>query len=424
MRVLVAAIACNPEHGSEAYVGWSSVKAIAKNYAVHVITDVTNRDAIVRELGKHPQENLSFSFVGIPTQWHSNRLIARFQSWYIYRQWIAEASKEADRLCRERHFDILHHVTYATWRMGTPFASCSVPLVWGPLGGGETFPLRFLRILSLRSALFELTRMITGWISARLPLVRKSVRSARILLANNRETLAYLRSLGALDRQLFYMSQSFLSRERFDYFHLGHSKPLVADRLNIFAGGTLDGRKGIFIVLTALALLKNARVPFRFVYGGGGTELAHLLRRARRLGLTSQECRLGVQLSSSDYANVLKQSHIYLLPSLREGAPITMLEAMAASCVPVIADCAGAAMLVDDQCGCPIPVTTPATMSKTIARRIIEMWHNPEIIENLGENARLKVTNSCSEEYYIARIADIYKQAATERTSTGPFSAA
>jgi hypothetical protein len=57
-----------------------------------------------------------------------------------YRKWSRYASVAAKRLNQEINFDLAHHVTYATWRMGSPLADVGVPWIWGPIGGGEVSP--------------------------------------------------------------------------------------------------------------------------------------------------------------------------------------------------------------------------------------------------------------------------------------------
>jgi hypothetical protein len=149
MRVLIAAIACNPRLGSESYVGWTSVNAIALDHDIHVITSGAGQVDIEKEMAGHPlREKMTFTYIGEPIRWHENRLIARLQSWISYRKWVDEAKRVAEQLCSKHQFDVLHHVTYATWRMGTPLAGLGRPLIFGPVGGGEKFPFRFLSMLS------------------------------------------------------------------------------------------------------------------------------------------------------------------------------------------------------------------------------------------------------------------------------------
>ena len=410
MRVLIAAIACNPRLGSESYVGWTSVNAIALDHDVHVITSGAGRVDIEKEMAGHPlREKMRFSYIGGPIRWHENRLIARFQSWITYRKWVEEAKRVAKQLCSKQQFDVLHHVTYATWRMGTPLAGLGRPLIFGPVGGGEKFPFRFLSILSPIARWFEIVRTISGWIAAKSKNVEQAAQTANLLLANNHETQELLEDLGAQKEKIKLMSQSFLSPGRMASLKCVSPKGSSREKLVIFAGGNLEGRKGVAIALEALAILVKWNIPFELTYGGSGPELRHLLQIAGKLSLSSDSVKLGVILTGSDYLRALKKAHIYLLPSLREGAPVTMIEAMAASCVPIVGSCGGAAMLVTHDCGRLISITTPEQMALEIASEIKILWSSPGLLEKLGSAAVERVASRCSESFYREQINAHYQ---------------
>ena len=413
MRVLIAAIACQPKGGSEGYVGWSCVNAISIDHEVHVITSGVFQKEIEKELATHPRRSkISFSFTGEAFRWHENRLIARAQSWMQYGRWVKEASEIARTVCEERHFDVLHHITYATWRMGTPLAGLSRPLIFGPVGGGERFPLSFLNMLSPLSGLFEILRSASGWLAKKSKRVKQSISTSALLLANNRETKELFLSLGGLEAKIEIMSQSFLSAERMKQLKCAQPKSNSQEKLTIFAGGNLEGRKGVAIVLRALSILSQWKIPYEFTYGGKGPELRHLIQLARKLHLRDSNVRLGQVLTQENYFCELKRAHIYLLPSLREGAPVTMMESMAASCVPVVGKCGGAAMLANEDCGILIPITSPSVMAETIADKLRFLWKNPEVLRKLGDSASLRVEEKCSENFYRKQINRYYQNVA------------
>jgi len=409
MRVLIAAIACNPRLGSESHVGWTSVNAIALDHDIHVITSRAGRVDIEKEMAGHPlREKMTFTYIGEPIRWHENRLIARLQSWISYRKWVDEAKRVAEQLCSKHQFDVLHHVTYATWRMGTPLAGLGRPLIFGPVGGGEKFPFRFLSMLSPMARWFEIARAISGWIAAKSKNVRQAAQTANLLLANNHETEELLEDLGARKEKIKLMSQSFLSPERMASLKCVSPKGSSLEKLVIFAGGNLEGRKGVAIALEALASLVKWNIPFEFTYGGSGPELKHLLQISGKLSLPSDAVKIGIILEAGDYLRALKKAHIYLLPSLREGAPVTMIEAMAASCVPIVGSCGGAAMLVTHDCGRLISITTPEQMALEIASEIKTLWSSPGLLEKLGSAAVERVVSRCSESFYRDQINGHY----------------
>jgi glycosyltransferase involved in cell wall biosynthesis len=108
------------------------------------------------------------------------------------------------------------------------------------------------------------------------------------------------------------------------------------------------------------------------------------------------------------FLRALKKAHIYLPPSLREGASVTMMEAIAASRVSVVGKCGGAAMLVNEDCGRLIPITDHSEMGEVIADKLRSLCEDPEISKMLGEAARLRVKEKCSEYCYRKQINDHY----------------
>ena len=91
------------------------------------------------------------------------------------------------------------------------------------------------------------------------------------------------------------------------------------------------------------------------------------------------------------------------------GAPVTMIEAMAASCVPMVGSCGGAAILVTQDCGRLISITTPDQMALEIAAEIKTLWSSPGLLEKLGSAAVERVASRCSESFYREQINAHYQ---------------
>jgi glycosyltransferase involved in cell wall biosynthesis len=413
MKILIAATACRPNAGSEAYVGWQAVSQLRRDHDLWVLTSGWCRGGIEAFLEKNPDwRNVRFVYVDEQEgdrPYSENRMIARLQSWMRYRKWCRYASVAAKRLNQEIKFDLAHHVTYATWRMGSPLAGIGIPWIWGPIGGGEVFPLRMLPVLSHVAALFELVRAINTWLSKKSPAVRRAAREATLVLPNNPETERLVSGLGVPRNRTRRLCQSFLTEER-----LGSLKrtqwmtPKECGEVRLVAGGNLEGRKGVAIALRAIAQLAVEGIPIQYTYLGRGPELAHLKGLADRLGIADR-VNFVDSLSGDEYVQALQSSHVYLLPSLREGVPVTQMEAMAAGCVPIVADCGGAGPMASSAGSIPVKVTTPAAMSKHIGDTLRSIWENPEEWSNLSLKAGQGIFEGYSAGNYRAMINRYYK---------------
>jgi len=101
--------------------------------------------------------------------------------------------------------------------------------------------------------------------------------------------------------------------------------------------GAFDGRKGQDIAVEILARLGRRGLDATLLFLGSGPEQAAVAARAAALGLTNR-CVFAGEVA--DVAARLAASHLLLLPSESEGAPLALVEAMAAGC-PVLAHAVG-----------------------------------------------------------------------------------
>jgi len=437
-HILICAYAANPSMGSESYVGWAGILSISRKHRVTAIVHGHNRKDIEKALPSLPQkENLTFHFLGETHRWHPNRMIARFQDWKWLAAWNKQAQVLACDLVAKGSFDVAHHVTIATWRMPSPLGDLGIPLVWGPVGGGEYFPFSFHPILSPVAKAFEFLRWLGNQVTLRSAGMRHFTKSVSVALGNNPETLEAFARIGIPRDLMHYLSQSFLPEQKFlsratvdskvqrthsPISHLPSSRPHPRPpiSLNIFAGGNMEGRKGVAIALMALSKLGRKGIAFEFTFGGLGPELRHLQNLAARIDFGVGKVTLGHHFSGEEYRSQLAGAHVYLLPSLREGAPVTMIEAMACGAVPIVANAGGAPMVVDESCGFVVEITTPGEMASRICEHLESLSRDPELLNRLAIAAWNRARERCMEDTYLAGIEAAYEKA-TAKIGGGGF---
>ncbi|MDS0295959.1 glycosyltransferase family 4 protein [Halogeometricum luteum] len=114
--------------------------------------------------------------------------------------------------------------------------------------------------------------------------------------------------------------------------------------------GNLLPRKGILALLDALAGLDE---PWLATLVGAHPDETHLRRvreRIRRRGL-GDRVHIAGSLSTDETAAVLRESHVFAMPSAHEGFGIAYLEAMGFGLPAVASASGGASDLVDDSTG-------------------------------------------------------------------------
>jgi glycosyltransferase involved in cell wall biosynthesis len=413
MKVLIAAIACHPIAGSEAYVGWQAVSALRREHQLCVMTSLWCREAIEKAVSmEEGWETVRFVYVDEKRgekPCHPNRLIARLHSWIDYRRWCKDAGEIARELIKQEHFDLAHHVTYASWRMGSPLAGLGIPWIWGPIGGGERFPRRLAGILSPVALCFEIFRSLSTKMAMYSRVVRRAVRDASLILPNNTETENLLLRLGAKSLKMRRLAQSFIPEERLERLkRLERITPRECGELRCVAGGNLEGRKGVAIALRSLALLAVEGIPFQYTYLGRGPELAHLKALADRLGI-AERVNFVDSLSGDEYVQALKSSHVYLLPSLRESLGITQMEAMSAGCVPVVADCGGPGLMSEAARIRPVPLGSVIDMSEFIATTLAKYWGDGDAWHAASQASTAAIGREYSAEHYLIKINNMYR---------------
>jgi glycosyltransferase involved in cell wall biosynthesis len=416
MKILISAISCNPYLSSESFFGSSAIKCLAQEHELFVITTSRDRTDFEKAAanGLVPP-NVRYFYAGKYKPWHPNRLRARLQAWIEYANFTRDSLAVAQELNRQEKFDLVHHITLTTCRVASPMWRLGIPFVYGPLCGNEPFPFRLFPLLSLPGAAFELLRKISNVISRISPNVRRSIREADHVFAMTAEAEQLLTALHDSNEGISQLSPGFYSMAKVaEFSHFVPTKD-VNGVLRLYVAGNLGGQKCIALAFRGLALVKKRGVNFRYHLGASGPEIFHLKKLAAKLGLT-EEIIFGGNMSLEDYQQELGDTHIYLLPSMRETVGLTMMEAMLAGCVPIVADNGGPRITVTDECGYKIPVTSPRRMAEAIADIIVKIDRDRKIISEKGRLASQRIATHYTEEHYRQTMNAVYQSVTRSKT--------
>lgn len=186
----------------------------------------------------------------------------------------------------------------------------------------------------------------------------------------------------------------------------------------------LLGRGPAFLVLTAARLheqkghtylLQAARqVPeATFVLAGEGPLRAELEAEAAALGLGSRCVFLGQR---TDVAGLLAAVDLFVLPSLYEGLPVSVLEAMAA-CRPVVATAIGGTIeaVEHEVTGLLVPPRDPAALAAAIRR----LQGDPALAARLAAAGRARVEREFSVTAAARAVMAVYDQLAPDPPAAG-----
>jgi glycosyltransferase involved in cell wall biosynthesis len=261
--------------------------------------------------------------------------------------------------------------------------------------------------LAARSALFEWMRALSNRQASRSSALRNCVRKSSTVIASNKETFDKLLVLRGEADGMHQLFPAFFTNQEVNRLRCDPTDKPTADPIRLFAGGNIIGSKGLIFALEALRVAAQQGTNWRLTVGGYGPEVPFLKRKARAFGI-DQWIDFHMGFSGEDYITKLRNSHVFILPSFRENAGITMLEAMLAGCVPVIIDASAQAGVVNESCGFKIPAGKAEDIAAGLANAVIRLAQDPWQRVAMGRAASALVANSFREDTYVNNIEEIY----------------
>lgn len=170
----------------------------------------------------------------------------------------------------------------------------------------------------------------------------------------------------------------------------------------------MDGYKGHSDLLKALALLRDRNAGITALLAGDGSERPALEREARALHLDSASVRfLGFR---EDVLDLLEAADIFVLPSLTEGMPLSLLEAMARG-TPAVATTVGGIpeLAVNEHHALLVPSRAPEALASAMER----LLGNRHLQQALAQAALARVIAEFSFSRMLERYDEIYERLVT-----------
>lgn len=270
MKVLLSAFACRPDIGSEPEVGFQTLMAAAKRHQVWLLTS----DYYMAML----KERLATSSFGpnvelVPTGWRISdedmhqQGVAGFH--WRYDRWQKRVAPVAVMLDRKVNFDVVHHATLATYWGRAGVAAVPKPFVWGPVGGATVPPLPLITELGWRGIGPDVVRALNRSVLERRRTIRKTIREASVVLAQNDSTLRRLKS--AQDARVLPNGLC---------VDIGNVEPPYSGSRDVIFAGRLLAWKGVTLAVRTFRYVKHPEARL-LVFGAGPAEdrLRRLIQR-------------------------------------------------------------------------------------------------------------------------------------------------
>ena len=421
-RVLAIAEAANPEWVSVPLVGWSLAQALREVADVHLVTQVRNRDAILRagliegrdftaidsEAVARPLWAVAEKLrMGEGKGWTTLQAFnALIYPWFEHLVW-----KKFGRAIKAGEYDIVHRITPLSPTISSPIArkvnSAGVPFILGPLNGGVPWPKHF----------DAERRAEKEWLSylrdayKHLPGRDRALKHTSSIIVGSRHTQTEI-------PERYQSKTVYLPENGIDPLRFNRTAQPTGDILKACFVGRLVPYKGADMLIEAAAdLVRNGQMALDII--GDGPMLDQLMAQAKSLG-----CQTGLTfhrwIPHAEVQSILSQSHILSFPSIREFGGGVVLEAMALGVVPVIVDYAGPGELVTSDTGFKVPCGSREDIIAAFRETLAQLSHNPGSLAPMARNAKARVDDYFLWSRKAAQIQEVYDWTLDTKRSEKP----
>lgn len=184
-------------------------------------------------------------------------------------------------------------------------------------------------------------------------------------------------------------------------------KPAKETKNLLFWGGRFLQQKGLEYLIEALSLVVQKVPSTQLMLSGDGSSFFKIYNMVKNLGLEKNVKFLG-SVPSVSLPKLVGSCSIYVLPSLKEGMPFALLEAMSCGKPVVGSDISGINdVIINNQNGILVPPKNP----QAIAKAVLLLLKDEKLRLKIGENARKTILYSYQWNFIINKVEKVYKEA-------------
>jgi N,N'-diacetylbacillosaminyl-diphospho-undecaprenol alpha-1,3-N-acetylgalactosaminyltransferase len=189
----------------------------------------------------------------------------------------------------------------------------------------------------------------------------------------------------------------------------------LTDRSSILFLGSLDARKGAFVLAHAVKNVLKRHPGAKFIFASFGTEGRdpHYQKNKEKLQneLKDHASAVEIRTGKEDVSNLMRRAAIFVLPAASlHGTlvpPITLIEAMSMGKPCVVSDICRGDGLVGDQINCLLFRSGDAN---DLTAKINSLLGNSTLREKLSRNARQKVVERFDINKVAEKLLELYRE--------------
>jgi hypothetical protein len=382
MKLLISAYACAPNRGSEHGSAWNWITGLGRlGHPLWVLVSPAHRDAIHAAARQDSAlKNIRWVFPELgywklqqgkePTWERSYNLL-----------WQRAALRAARALHAEMAFDAVHHLTWGGVRAPTFLGALGIPLIIGPVGGGETSPASLRDRFPPRGRMLEAVRDLSNATIEINPILRRGLRDAAVIFARTADTRNLLSP--ALRAKTLVAMELGVSPGQ-----IGSPREPRQSPPKLLYAGRLLYWKGVHIAIEAMAALVEKIPGAHLTIVGYGPEEARLKACIAARKLTGN-VELVSWMPQDRFLRLYDTHDMLLFPSLHDSTGWVVLEALCKGMPVACLDLGGPKDIVTAQSG--LVIGTGGLNTGEVAARLAQSLHavltDPERLAALSAGA-------------------------------------
>jgi glycosyltransferase involved in cell wall biosynthesis len=388
-RLLISAYGCEPGLGSEQGVGWNWVLEIARFSEVVVITRTNNRLAIEADFPDDLKGKVSFEYYDLPQS--IKKFKRKEKGLYIYYLlWQWGAYLRAKKVVAQSNFDYVMHLTFGSIWLPTFMHWLPIPLIFGPVGGGEAVPFRLISTLPFLARVSQYLRYVLMSTFSVNPFIMSVIKRSEFIIARTDDTARLIPK--KYSHKVSVMLETAIS----DGFSVGGGiahGDAKNNYLRVIYTGRLIAIKNVATALYAVARAKAHGVSLRFIIVGDGPLRDSLISLVKKLGIT-QEVEFKGKLLPEQVVKELLCSDVYLFPSLKEGGVWSLMEAMAVGLPVVCVNSSGMRVITDEKSAIRIDPISQEKMVEGFSNALISLSPSLNTRRKIGRAAQKRIEDN------------------------------
>lgn len=384
-KILVSAYGCEPFRGSEAGVGWNWILQMAQENKLYVIARANDQKKIEAYLPKKIENNVTFFYYD--TCDLLKKVKKKDKGLYLYYWfWQIGIIPLVRKIIKKYNPDYTMHLTFGSLWMPTFLPFFKTKFIWGPIGGGDGVPKSYLKELPTKQRIVQTARYFLMGTSFLNPLVFIPSKKAEVILCRTKNNIEALPT--KYRNKARVILETAMDQSEFEKIEI--TKRNNKNIIKIISTGRLVPFKNIVMGIKVIKKIIDEGYEIDYTIIGDGPEKNRLKKLVKNLDIEKNVNFIG-QLDRNKVLEYLKNSDIYLFPSLREGGSWALMEAMSSGLPVICFNWTGSGEITDDKSAIRI---TPSKMSEDIDafyNALKEMIDNPQKRMEYGVNAKERI---------------------------------